>query len=142
MRPFRISKIDHVVIRVSDIQKSIEFYRDILGCTEARIKPRSGLYQYQAGTSMIDLVPQESELGKRGGYGSPQKGRNVDHIALLIDGFDELSLRKYLEGYGIEIIESGRRFGADGYGPSIYFSDPDDNIIELKGLSQDKPTSF
>jgi glyoxylase I family protein len=133
MNPPKISKLDHVVLRVSDIKKSIAFYRDILGCTEARIKPESGLYQFQAGASMIDLVPQDSELGRREGYGPPEKGRNVDHIALKIENFNEKDLQHYLEAHGIKVTESGRRFGADGFGPSIYFSDPDGNIVELKG---------
>jgi len=137
MNPIRISKLDHVVLRVADIRKSIHFYSDILGCTEARTKPESGLYQYQAGASMIDLVPQDSEMGTRDGYGPPEAGRNVDHIALTLEEFDEAALTEYLEGFGITVNESGRRFGADGYGPSIYFSDPDGNVVELKGPAED-----
>ena len=55
-----ITKLDHIVMRVTNIEKSIHFYRDILGCPEKRIS--DGLYQYQAGASMIDLVPIKEDL--------------------------------------------------------------------------------
>lgn len=138
MNPIKISKLDHVVFRVADIDRSIWFYRDVLGLTEARIRADHGLYQFQAGISMIDLVPQDSELGKREGYGPPEAGRNVDHVALTLDDFDEEALRTYLEGHGLTVHESGRRFGADGYGPSLYLTDPDGNMVELKGPPEEQ----
>ena len=136
MNPIRIAKLDHVVLRVADIEKSIHFYRDILGCPEARTRPDSGLYQYQAGASMIDLVPLDSPGGRRSGYGPPSEGRNMEHFALTIETIDEAALRRYLAENGVKIVKSGRRFGADGYGPSIYIEDPDGNEVELKGPSE------
>ena len=133
MNPIRITKLDHVVLRVADIEKSIRFYRDILGCPEARTRPDTGLYQYQAGASMIDLVPLDSPAGQSSGYGPPSRGRNMEHFALTVAAFDEPALRGYLERNGVKIIKAGRRFGAEGYGPSIYIEDPDGNEVELKG---------
>jgi catechol 2,3-dioxygenase-like lactoylglutathione lyase family enzyme len=133
MNPIRITKLDHVVLRVADIEKSIHFYRDILGCPEARTRPDIGLYQYQAGRSMIDLVPLDSPGGQRSGYGPPSAGRNMEHFALTIAEFDEPALRGYLEEHGVKLTKSGRRFGAEGYGPSLYIEDPDGNEVELKG---------
>ncbi len=136
MNPIRITKLDHVVLRVADIEKSIHFYRDVLGCPEKRIKKDSGLYQYQAGASMIDLVPLDSPGGIRSGYGPPDKGRNMEHFALTIEEFDDLALRSYLRDHDITPIRSGVHFGADGYGPSIYLEDPDGNVVELKGPAE------
>jgi catechol 2,3-dioxygenase-like lactoylglutathione lyase family enzyme len=136
MNPIQITKLDHVVLRVADIDKSIHFYRDVLGCPEKRRKEKDGLYQYQAGASMIDLVPLDSPGGQASGYGSPDKGRNMEHFALTVAEFDETALRDYLGKHGITPTKSGRRFGADGYGPSIYFEDPDGNVVELKGPSE------
>jgi catechol 2,3-dioxygenase-like lactoylglutathione lyase family enzyme len=133
MNPIRIGKLDHVVLRVADIEKSIRFYRDILGCPEARTRPDTGLYQYRAGASMIDLVPLDSPGGRRSGYGPPSAGRNMEHFALAIEEFDEAAIRGYLAANGVEITKAGRRFGADGTGPSIYVKDPDGNEVELKG---------
>ena len=137
MNPIRISKLDHVVLRVADIEKSIHFYRDILGCREKRRKEDTGLFKYQAGLSMIDLIPLDSPSGQASGYGPPSRGRNMEHFALTIEEFDEDLLRAYLAEHGITPTKSGRRFGADGYGQSIYFKDPDGNEVELKGPSED-----
>lgn len=133
MNPIKITKLDHVVLRVADIDKAIHFYRDILGCPAARIREDTGLYQFQAGASMIDLVPLDSKLGNRPGYGPPSEGRNVDHIALTLSEFDEEALTAYLKENGVTPTKSGQRFGAEGTGPSIYMEDPDGNEVELKG---------
>lgn len=133
MNPIKITKLDHVVLRVADIAKSIHFYKDILGCPEARIREEMGLYQFQAGASMIDLVPLDGQAGKRSGYGPPTAGRNVDHIALTLAAFDEEALMSYLKANGVTPTESGQRFGAEGTGPSMYMEDPDGNVVELKG---------
>ncbi len=137
MNLIHITKLDHVVLRVADIEKSIHFYREILGCPEKRIS--DGLYQYQAGTSMIDLVPIDSDIGQRSGYGPPEAERNVDHFALTLGEFDEEAIVAYLEKNGVTVERSGRRFGAQGYGPSVYFQDPDGNFVELKGPSEETP---
>lgn len=138
MNPIRITKLDHVVLRVADLGKAVHFYRDILGCPEARINEKTGLHQYQAGGSMIDIVPIDSELGQREGYGPPEAGRNVDHFALTVSEFDEDALVEWLESHGVKPTHSGRRFGAEGYGPSIYMEDPDGNVVEIKGPAEPK----
>ena len=130
MNPIHIQKIDHVVLRVTDIKRSIRFYCDILGCSEARIS--KNLYQYQAGASMIDLVPKDTGV-KDTGLNSNKEFDNMDHFALTLAEFDEDTIVKYLEINGIQVERSGRRFGAEGFGPSIYFKDPDGNFVELKG---------
>ncbi|NKB19116.1 MAG: VOC family protein [Alphaproteobacteria bacterium] len=137
MNPIHVTKLDHVVLRVADIEKSIKFYRDVLGFPEKRIS--DGLYQYQAGVSMIDLVPIDSDIGQRSGYGSPDEGQNVDHFALTLSEFDEEAIVAYLEQNDVTVERSGRRFGAQGYGPSVYFQDPDGNFVELKGPSEETP---
>jgi glyoxylase I family protein len=137
MNPIHVTKLDHVVLRVADIKQSIHFYCDILGCPEKRIS--DWLHQYQAGSSMIDLVPIDSDIGRRSGYGPPEAGRNVDHFALTIGEFDEEAIVAYLEENGVTVDRSGRRFGAQGYGPSVYFQDPDGNFVELKGPSEEAP---
>jgi hypothetical protein len=52
---------------------------------------------------------------------------------LTLAEFDEEAIVAYLEANNIKVERSGRRFGAQGYGPSVYFKDPDGNFIELKG---------
>ncbi len=134
---FQVLGLDHVVLRVRDIERALAFYRDVLGCALERSIEDIGLYQLRAGRSLIDLVPVESELGRMGGAPPSSEGRNVDHIALRIDPFDPEALRAHLQAHGITPGEVARRYGAEGQGPSIYIGDPDGNTIELKGPPED-----
>lgn len=131
--PLRVLGIDHVVLRVSDVERSLRFYEEVLGCREERRIESLGLTQLRAGSALIDLVDVEGPLGKLGGPPPGAGGRNVDHVALRIERLEESTLRKHLEEHGVEPTEIGRRYGADGYGPSMYIRDPDGNVIELKG---------
>jgi catechol 2,3-dioxygenase-like lactoylglutathione lyase family enzyme len=130
--PFAIQDIDHVVLRVGDIERAIGFYRDVLGCPVEKIQDGIGLYQLRAGRSLIDLVTVDGELGRKGGAAPGRDGRNVDHFCLIVDPFDEAALRRHLASHGVDVREAGRRYGARGYGPSIYVQDPDGNTVELK----------
>jgi catechol 2,3-dioxygenase-like lactoylglutathione lyase family enzyme len=134
--PFTLRKLDHVVLRVADREKSLSFYRDVLGCTLDKVQERIGLYQVRAGQSLIDLIPLDEPLGRLGGAGPGKEGRNVDHFALQVTPFDEAAIRAHLEAHNIEITDAGRRYGAEGDGPSIYIRDPDGNIVELKGPAE------
>ncbi len=134
---FQVLGLDHVVLRVRDIERALAFYRDVLGCTLERSLEDIGLYQLRAGRSLIDLVPVESELGRMGGAPPSSDGRNVDHIALRVEPFDPEALRTHLQAHGITMGEVARRYGAEGQGPSIYIEDPDGNTIELKGPPED-----
>lgn len=133
MPPFKLIAIDHVVLRIEDIARSLAFYVDGLGCTVEKVQDDLGLTQLRAGASLIDLVPLTGKLGRAGGAAPGAEGRNVDHFALDIEPFDEAAIRAHLKAHGIAIGESGRRYGAKGYGPSIYVTDPDGNVVELKG---------
>jgi catechol 2,3-dioxygenase-like lactoylglutathione lyase family enzyme len=131
--PVRVLGIDHVVLRVSDVARALRFYREVLGCSEERRVEKLGLYQLRAGSALIDLVDLTGPLGEIGGAPPGEEGRNVDHFALRIESLDETALREHLEAHGVDPGEVGRRYGADGYGPSIYIRDPDGNVVELKG---------
>jgi catechol 2,3-dioxygenase-like lactoylglutathione lyase family enzyme len=135
--PFTLTQIDHVVLRVRDLDASLHFYRDILGCTLDKVQEAIGLWQVRAGASLIDLIPLDGVLGKLGGAGPGGEGRNLDHFALQIDRFDEAAIRAHLAAHAIAIVDSGPRYGALGTGPSIYIRDPDGNTVELKGPPQD-----
>ncbi len=133
MVPFELRAIDHIVLRVRDLNASLKFYCDVLGCTLDKVQEKIGLWQVRAGASLIDLVPLDGALGRVGGAGPDQQGRNVDHFAIQIVPFDEAAIRAHLATHGVPIGDSGRRYGAEGDGPSIYVIDPDGNSVELKG---------
>jgi glyoxylase I family protein len=131
--PFALKQLDHVVLRVRDAGASLAFYRDVLGCTLDKVQEAIGLWQVRAGASLIDLVPLDGALGRMGGAGPESEGRNVDHFAIRIEPFDEDAIRAHLAAHNVTIAGAGRRYGAEGTGPSIYILDPDGNTVELKG---------
>jgi catechol 2,3-dioxygenase-like lactoylglutathione lyase family enzyme len=128
----RLAAIDHVVFRVSDLDRTIRFYTDVLGATLEKVQAEIGLYQLRAGTSLIDLVPVEGRLGRMGGAPPGREGRNVDHVCFRVAPWEGKAILDHLERHGIE-AEITRRYGAEGDGPSIYLSDPEGNNLELKG---------
>jgi glyoxylase I family protein len=65
--------------------------------------------------------------------GTPGEGRNMDHLCLRVEGFDGEALKAHLQERGVRIGELGVRYGADGFGPSLYLFDPEGNMVELKG---------
>jgi glyoxylase I family protein len=138
-RPFSPAGIDHVVLRVRDVGRMTRFYCEVLGCVLERAATDLGLYQLRAGRSLIDLVDVAGELGRAGGAAPGTEGRNLDHLCLRIDPFDEETLRRHLLGHGILPGEVVTRYGAEGFGPSMYISDPEANTVELKGPAAGRP---
>jgi glyoxylase I family protein len=129
----RIREIDHLVLRVVDLDRMLSFYCDVLGCTIERRQDSIGLVQLRAGRSLIDLVPIDGELGSAGGAAPGIGGRNLDHFCFRIEPFDEAYIRSMLEGHGVVAGPLESRYGAEGEGPSIYVTDPEGNVVELKG---------
>lgn len=125
--------IDHVVIRAGNIDAMLDFYTRVVGCTEERIIAKIGLYQLRAGRTLIDLVDVKGELGRKGGAAPADGGRNMDHLCLRIDPWVSNDIHAYLKSCGVDAGPVERRNGAEGEGPSIYFNDPEDNMIEFKG---------
>lgn len=134
MRPFSVQNIDHIVLRVENLGRAVRFYEVVLGCTVVRQRDDLGLVHLRAGVSMIDLISVSGKLGSSGGAAAGREGRNVDHLCLRIDPFNEAEIRGHLAQHGLEPIgPAAENFGAEGTGPSLYFSDLDGNTIELKG---------
>jgi hypothetical protein len=106
---------------------------DVLGCSLEKRQDDIGLIQLRAGTTLIDFVPPDGDRGRAGGALPGREGRNVDHFALDITPWDETAIRAHLERHDVPIGKAARRYGARGYGPSIYITDPDGNTVELKG---------
>lgn len=129
----RIRDIDHVVLRVTDLERMLGFYCEVLGCTVERRMDDIGLVQLRAGRSLVDLVPVDGELGRAGGAAPGSEGRNMDHLCFRIEAFDEAALVEHLERHGIDHGPVSSRYGAEGHGPSMYVEDPEGNTVELKG---------
>lgn len=129
-RPFAVRGLDHVVLRVANLARSLAFYTDVLGCELERQLPTPGLYQLRAGDHLIDLVPLGSVLGGEAAVAQPG---NMAHFCLRVSPFDGDALSSWLRTHGCEpgLVET--RYGASGPGLSLYVQDPDDNVVEIRG---------
>lgn len=125
--------LDHVVFRVSDVPAMLRFYETVLGARLERTLEEYGLYQLRLGNALIDLVDVDGKLGREGGAAPGEGGRNVDHVCLQVLPWDGESVLSHLSAHGIADARISTRYGAQGYGPSIYIHDPEGNTIELKG---------
>jgi len=128
-----IREIDHLVLRVGELERMLHFYCDVLGCSIERRQDSIGLVQLRAGRSLVDLVPIDGALGSAGGAAPGAEGRNLDHFCFRVEPFDESAIRCELEAHGIVVGATQTRYGAEGEGPSIYVTDPEGNVVELKG---------
>ena len=129
----KLREIDHLVLRVADLDAMLGFYVGVLGCSIERRQDEIGLVQLRAGRSLVDLVPVDGKLGRAGGAAPGAEGRNLDHFCFRVEPFDEAAIRKQLEAAGIAVGETASRYGAEGEGPSLYIADPEGNTVELKG---------
>ncbi|HSB09569.1 MAG TPA: VOC family protein [Blastocatellia bacterium] len=129
----RIRDIDHLVLRVVSLERMLDFYCNVLGCTIERRQDDIGLVQLRAGRALIDLVPVTGKLGVMGGRAPGAEGRNLDHFCVRLDPFDAEAIAAHLKSRGITSGEVASRYGAEGEGPSIYITDPEGNTVELKG---------
>jgi glyoxylase I family protein len=126
---FSIQRIDHVVLRVRDMDAMMRFYGTALGCPVERRLDRIQLVQLRAGDCLLDLVKSDA----------PRDGVNMDHLCFRVEPFDLEAIRAALRPFGIAPGDVVQRYGAEGDGPSIYFNDPEGNQIELKGPATSPP---
>lgn len=125
--------IDHVVFRVKDMEAMIAFYEKVLDARVEKRQDEIGLVQLRAGQSLIDFLDCESELGRARGAAPGAEGHNIDHVCFRVLPWDGVAIQAHLARNGVEAGDIASRYGAEGWGPSLYFQDPEGNIIELKG---------
>lgn len=125
--PARVAGIDHVVLRVTDIEKTRAFYEGVLGLHLERIYDRIGLWQFRAGRNLIDVLPL-----KEGEVLAPREQRGIEHLCLNIEG----ELEEVLDALAAEgikpVLGPMEVYGSSGFGTSFYLRDPDGYEIELK----------
>ncbi|MGQ0545185.1 MAG: VOC family protein [Betaproteobacteria bacterium] len=125
----KLKGIDHVVLRVRDIDAMRRFYCDVLGATHVAWRPQFRMSHLRVGAALIDLVE-----------GDPGHGRNMDHLCLQVgEPFDADAIVAHLKKHNVAVGEVRTRYGAEGNGVSIYLNDPEGNLVELKGPSDGKP---
>jgi len=134
-----IREIDHLVLRVRNIDAMRRFYCEVLGAAHVAWRPEYGMSHLKVGRSMIDLITVDGKLGQAGGAAPGREGRNVDHLCLRVEPFDQDAIVAHLKRHGAAVGDIRRRYGAEGNGISIYLTDPEGNTVELKGPSDGQP---
>jgi catechol 2,3-dioxygenase-like lactoylglutathione lyase family enzyme len=140
--PMRVLRLDHVVLRVQDLARAEAFYARLLGAAvERRIDTPIVLVQLRIGESLLDLVP-----GRVPVPGDDGAADNMEHFCMRVDPFDPEAITAHIIACGGVPEPARERYGADGFGWSIYLRDPDGNRVELKGpptrqLGDPKPAS-
>ena len=131
----KITELDHIVLNVTDIDRSLEFYTAVLGLHGERVEEfRAGKVGFpsvriNAGT-IIDLFPTRTAM--HAGPGEKNSG-NLNHFCLVVDEADFAGITDYLADHRIAIREGPvSRWGARGRATSVYFLDPDGNEVEIR----------
>ncbi|MCS6924554.1 MAG: VOC family protein [Candidatus Binatia bacterium] len=125
--PMRFAGIDHVVLQVTQRERALHFYTQILGLTVERVIEDLQIYQLRCGQHLIDLrvLPEGKKLAEK-------DERGVDHLCLLLQA-DMDAVVQYLREQNVPIVFGPvELYGATGFGTSIYVMDPDGHTLELK----------
>ena len=128
----KITEMDHIVLRVKDVETSLKFYTETLGLKPERIEEwRAGKIRFPSARinadTIIDLFASDQEPIDKDGV------KNQDHYCMVIEKTDMEELKSKFEEMGVGIQAGpGQRWGSHGDGTSLYVYDPDDNVVELR----------
>ena len=125
----KVIGFDHLVINTRDVDRAIEFYRDVLGLEILREE------EFRAGkVGFVSVrVTDETIIDVRPSASDQPFVKNVDHICVRLAPTDLMRVKDELRARGLETQdEVNTRWGAQGYGESLYVDDPEGQTIELK----------
>jgi catechol 2,3-dioxygenase-like lactoylglutathione lyase family enzyme len=123
MERLHVVALDHVVLNVADVERSLAFYCGELGLPGERVDEwRRGEVFFPSvrvdAHTIIDLLA------------APRTGENSDHLCLVVEPTD---LDAVKDSGRFEVVDGpATRFGARGDGTSLYVKDPDGNTVELR----------
>ncbi len=122
---FKVERFDHIVMTVNDIDRTVAFYRDVLGMQPVTFaEGRQGL---AFGVQRINLHPASEEVGPSATYPLPG---SVDLCLITTSPIAEV--KEHLWACDVRIEEGPvSRQGALGPMISLYFRDPDGNLVEV-----------
>ena len=124
----KITGLDHVVLRTSQIGEVLGFYRDKLGFPVERTIEPLGLYQLRAGAALVDVLDTTVFTVAAAGPGESL----FDHFCLSVSASSADELCAMLDAVHVPHGDPAERYGATGNGTSVYVSDPDGRTVELK----------
>jgi catechol 2,3-dioxygenase-like lactoylglutathione lyase family enzyme len=122
----KVRSLDHIVLCVRDVERTCAFYRQVLGMEPREERP--GKWSLHFGANKISLQDAEA---------SPAIARDTvpgsGNFCLLTDT-PIADVAAHLRAHAIDVIDSGERQGATGAIVSVYFKDPDGNLVEVSNL--------
>jgi len=138
--------IDHVVLWVRDQNRALAFYVDLLGLSPERVEEfeagKAGFPSIRVNsTTIIDLMDGSKVDAVRGFTGGPEDsgGAPINHVCFSMDESEYKTLIAHLNELGVETKSGGvGAFGAQGTASeSVYFCDPDGNVLEIRYYGND-----
>ncbi|MGH7824297.1 MAG: VOC family protein [Candidatus Binatia bacterium] len=136
MGGIRIIELDHIVLNVSDIDRAVNFYTEVLGLQAERLEEfKAGKVGFPSvrinADTIIDLFPAKGR--DRAQLPGEKPEGNLNHFCMVVGKEDFSSLVEYLQHHDVAIREGPiSRWGARGRATSVYFLDPDGNEIEIR----------
>jgi catechol 2,3-dioxygenase-like lactoylglutathione lyase family enzyme len=125
--PFEIKKLGHVVIRVSDLQRSTDFYVKMLGLKVSDVYSEDLM---PGGMVFLRFNADHHGVALVGGMQESAKGRELHHFAFEVATLDEVfEVRNHLRVHGVPIVFEGRRRA--GVQIAVEFTDPDGHNLEI-----------
>jgi catechol 2,3-dioxygenase-like lactoylglutathione lyase family enzyme len=119
----KVTGLDHIVLNVADVDRSLDWYTGELGLEGERVDEwRNGEAPFPSvrvdETTVIDLVAVD------------RTGENINHLCLVVEPAD---LDAITTSGRFEVLEGPvDRWGAQGWARSVYVRDPDTNLVELR----------
>ena len=115
---------------ISDLDRAVAFYQDVLGLRKLEDAyfggGRGAALQVGSGPSVLLLF--RADITRQGGMLLPHGTTGAGHVAFRIEADEIPAWRERLRDCGVPIAQE---FSFDGNPPSIYFHDPDGNVLEL-----------
>ena len=125
-----IRHIDHVVLRVKDIERMRRFYCEVLGMEHVAYRPRLKMSHLRGGSSLVDLVE---------GPPSEGEGRNMDHLCFRVDSVADVEkAAAALRAAGIATSDVARypQYSEDYW--ATFLTDPDGVRLEITNYRQQR----
>ena len=121
--PFTPLRLDHLLLHVRGMAEAEAFYCGVLGCTVQHRMPRDAMVELSAGVTLVDIDDPN------GGWAleASARGRNLEHFALLTDGWTDSEMRSWLATNCVAIEKERDEDGEQ----SLYVRDPSGNRVEL-----------
>ena len=129
-----VREMDHIVLVVADVERSLRWYVDVVGMAPVRVDEwRAGQVPFPSARvsdgTIIDIIP-----GRR-----PGGDNNVDHFCVVVEPDD---LDVIATSGAFDVIEGPvTRYGARGDGTSVYVRDPDGNTVEFRHYQSPRSSS-